>query len=251
MKTVYRKCLSLQHIEIKSGSSMDIKNKNRPDLVNNISLIERHHSDDMLSESEDTIFFPIRSNTNQQSFMTQKLYSEFHVKTKQHSKSQSSIQHLLNLASPQRSSDNKGKSRAGDKKRSEIILSFEDLQSLNREEELGEGSERNQLSFLDDLPYSSVRDSIIIQESEPRTPSESIYAEICSDSPAGSPSAAPQKQPVFPSQPSARPEKRFTSIRINVPSSDTCQMVSHNPAGSRCASVVASPVEDNIYNTIK
>lgn len=248
-----QKCLSLQHIEMKTGSSMDIKNKDKPDLVNNIGLLERGHSDDMLSESEDTIFFPIRSSGIQQSFITQKLYSEFHVKTKQHSKSQSSIQHLLNLASPQRSNDGKNKTKANDKKRSEIVLSFEDLQCLNREEDFVEDFRRTQLSNLDDLPYSSVRDSIVNQESEPRTPSESIYAEICSESPAGTPPVSPQRQPpVFPAQAPARPEKRFTSIRINVPSSDTCQMVSHNPAGSRCASVVASPVvEDNIYNTIK
>lgn len=231
-----QKCLSLQHIEIKTDSGMDIRNKDKPDLVNNISLSER---EEVLSESEDTIFFPIRSSATQQSFMTHKLYSEFHVKTKQHSKSQSSIQHLFNLASPQKLQDGKNKSK--DKKRSEIVLSFEDLQSLNREEDLAEGSssQRNQLSILDDLPYSSVRDSIVFQESEPRTPvSESIYAEICAETP---PTFATSVAP-------PRPEKRFTSIRINVPSNDA---VSHNPAGSRCSAAVASPVEDNIYNTIK
>ncbi|XP_058819228.1 uncharacterized protein LOC131682066 [Topomyia yanbarensis] len=242
-----QKCLSLQHIELKSGSNMDIRNKDKPDLVNNINLTEKDHSDEIMSESEDTLFFPIRSSAKQQSFMTQKLYSEFHVKTKQHSKSQSSLQHLLNLASPQRLSEAKCKLKANDKKRSEIVLSFEDLQSLTREEELAESSQRTQLSLLDDLPYSSVRDSIILQESEPRTPSESIYAEICSDSPPGSTTQSQQNHPIF----SSLSEKRFTSIRINVPSSDTCQLVSHNPAGSRCATVAAGPVEDNIYNTIK
>ncbi|XP_058446582.1 uncharacterized protein LOC131427427 isoform X2 [Malaya genurostris] len=239
-----QKCLSLQHIVLKSGNSMDIRNKDKPDLVNNINLIEKDNSDEVMSESEDTLFFPIRSNAKQQSFMTQKLYSEFHVKTKQHSKSQSSIQHLLNLASPQRLNEAKCKLKASDKKRAEIVLSFEDLQSLNREEELIEGSLRTQLSILDDLPYSSVRDSIILQESEPRTPSESIYAEICSESAVGSSSQSQQTPPT-------QSEKRFTSIRINVPSSDSCQVLSHNPSGSRCASVVACPVEDNIYNTIK
>ncbi|XP_055540190.1 uncharacterized protein LOC129726936 [Wyeomyia smithii] len=255
-----QKCLSLQHIELKSGSCMDVRNKTKPDLVNNINLIEQNQSEEVMSESEDTLFFPIRS-ANQQSFMTQKLYSEFHVKTKQHSKSQSSIQHLLNLASPQRSQDGKNKLKLCDKKRSEIVLSFEDLQSLTRDEELSnDGLLRTQLNILDDLPYSSVRDSIVFQEAELRTPSESIYAEICSESPPGSANAhQQQKAPVFqtttalvqPPTPPAKPEKRFTSIRINVPSSDTCQAVSLNPAGSRCASVIACPVEDNIYNTIK
>lgn len=247
-----QKCLSLQHIDLKgASSSMDIRNKEKPDLVNHLNMIERDHSEEILSDSEDTIFFPIRSSTNQQSFMTEKLYSEFHVKTKQHSKSHSSIQHLLNLASPQRLSDSKNKSKGHDKKRSEIILSFEDLRSLNRDEELADSSHRTQWSILDDLPYSNVRDSILIQEPERRTSSEGIYAEICTDSPGESPSVSPQKQPVFPAQPPPRPEKRFTSIRINVPSSDSCQIVSHNPAGNRCASNVASPVDDNIYNTIK
>ncbi|XP_055600002.1 uncharacterized protein LOC129749140 [Uranotaenia lowii] len=266
-----QKCVSLQHIEIQNRANMDIKNKDKPDLVNNIRLGDQGQSEEILSESEDTIFFPIRSSAHQQSFMTQKLYSEFHVKTKQHSKSQSSIQHLLNLANPQRLSEVKSKSKL-DKKRSEIVLSFEDLQSLHRDEELEEGINRTQLNILDDLPYSSVRDSLIAQESEPRTPSESIYAEICADSPSTA-SPRQQKEPIFPppvqtstiagttnhtgahqQSPPPRPEKRFTTIRINVPSSDSCSQqasVSHNPAGSRCATTVGSPVEDNIYNTIK
>ncbi|XP_062545798.1 uncharacterized protein LOC134212185 [Armigeres subalbatus] len=247
-----QKCLSLQHIDLKgANSSVDIRNSEKPDLVNHLSMIEKNHSEEALSDSEDTIFFPIRSTANQQSFMTEKLYSEFHVKTKQHSKSHSSIQHLLNLASPQRMSDSKNKFKALDKKRSEIILSFEDLQSLNKDEELADSSHRTQWSILDDLPYSNVRDSIIIQETERRTSSEGIYAEICPDSPVESPSISPPTQPLFSAQPPPRPEKRFTSIRINVPSSDSCQIVSHNPAGNRCASNVASPVDDNIYNTIK
>lgn len=246
-----QKCLSLQHIDLKAGSSMHARNKEVPDLVHNLNMIEKDSSEKVHSDSEDTLFFPIRTSAQQQSFMTEKLYSEFHVKTKQHSKSQSSIQHLLNLASPQRMNDSKNKLKINDKKRSEIILSLEDLHSLNRQEELAESSRRTQWSILDDLPYSNVRDSIVLQEPETRTPSEGIYAEICSDSPMASPEISPLKQPVFPTPAPPRPEKRFTSIRINVPSSDACHMVSHNPAGSRCASGVASPVEDNIYNTIK
>uniref|UniRef100_A0A182SVU2 CABIT domain-containing protein n=1 Tax=Anopheles maculatus TaxID=74869 RepID=A0A182SVU2_9DIPT len=303
------KCLSLQHIEQKS----------KPDLVppghhgsGGDETIRNDDTDDNASEltaSElgDTIFFPLRHSTNQQSFMTQKLYSEFHVKTKQYSKSSSSIQQLLHLAgtsgnrasvelpgSKKSALKNRFRNSATSSSHNEVVLSFEDLRYMNRVcDEGGEGKEEkrptktvslrdpqpqpaavSERTILDDLPYSSVRDSIVLQAGDSdqddgsSVPAESIYAEICTE--ATSVVVASSNNP--PPQP--KPEKRFVSIRINVPPCDNVAAagsVCLNPAGattttttttnngntsnsstsSRCSSAVSSPLEDNIYNTIK
>uniref|UniRef100_A0A182K4U7 CABIT domain-containing protein n=1 Tax=Anopheles christyi TaxID=43041 RepID=A0A182K4U7_9DIPT len=329
------KCLSLQHIEQKS----------KPDLVpphHRVSSGEdatgrndnHHHHDDeddddaserTASELGDTMFFPMRHSTNQQSFMTQKLYNEFHVKTKQYSKSSSSIQQLLHLAgNGHRSSGNnielsggkksalKNRFRSSTTNHDEVVLSFEDLRYMNsvcdeteetvlkekritsKAVSLREPSTTvSERTILDDLPYSSVRDSIVLQagdsdQSSSSVPAESIYAEICTEHPrvdaTGSGSRSPSPTPPTPKpkttvqlqQQQQQPEKRFVSIRINVPPCDsvaTASSVSLNPAGasnitttnttnsissscnsntsSRCSSAVSSPLEDNIYNTIK
>ncbi|XP_035916171.1 uncharacterized protein LOC118513918 isoform X1 [Anopheles stephensi] len=308
------KCLSLQHIEQKS----------KPDLVppghhgsGGDETIRNADDDDddqaselTASELGDTIFFPLRHSTNQQSFMTQKLYSEFHVKTKQYSKSSSSIQQLLHLAGNggggNRSSELPASKKSALKNRfrnsaaashDEVVLSFEDLRYMNRvcDDEVGEVKEEkrptktvslreplpsqpavSQRTILDDLPYSSVRDSIVLQTGDSdrddasSVPAESIYAEICTEA-----TAVPAVSASVPA-PAAKPEKRFVSIRINVPPCDSVAgagSVCLNPAGtsttttnhtntsngsscnsntsSRCSSAVSSPIEDNIYNTIK
>uniref|UniRef100_A0A6E8VTF1 Uncharacterized protein n=1 Tax=Anopheles coluzzii TaxID=1518534 RepID=A0A6E8VTF1_ANOCL len=339
------KCLSLQHIEQKC----------KPDLVPPHHASGGAHEDEdddatselTASELGDTIFFPLRHSTNQQSFMTQKLYNEFHVKTKQYSKSSSSIQQLLHLASNghRSQSSNQGDHHlmmlsGGGKKSAlksrfrnsannhdEVVLSFEDLRYINSvcDEEAQEaaGKEKRRTTttpkavtlreptsgtvaertLLDDLPYSSVRDSIVLQagdsdQDSSSVPAESIYAEICTEhpgvgasdggnSPSPTPPAPPKpkktvQQQQQQQQVQPRPEKRFVSIRINVPPCDSVAAagsVSLNPAGasninnttttttintsnssssscnsntsSRCSSAVSSPMEDNIYNTIK
>uniref|UniRef100_A0A182PJQ7 CABIT domain-containing protein n=1 Tax=Anopheles epiroticus TaxID=199890 RepID=A0A182PJQ7_9DIPT len=320
------KCLSLQHIEQKS----------KPDLVpphhrvssGDDTIGRTDEDDDGASELGDTIFFPLRHSTNQQSFMTQKLYNEFHVKTKQYSKSSSSIQQLLHLAgNGHRSSGSNNldpSGPTGDKKSAlknrfrtsahgnnhhdEVVLSFEDLRYMNSVCDESEQEVRGrpaaakekrttdkkavslreptvaERTILDDLPYSSVRDSIVLpaadsDQDNTSVPAESIYAEICTEQPAvvvggGSPSPTPPPAPkpkttFLPAV--QQTEKRFVSIRINVPPCDsvaTVGAVSLNPAGatitgctsssscnsntsSRCSSAVSSPIEDNIYNTIK
>uniref|UniRef100_A0A182W7N3 CABIT domain-containing protein n=1 Tax=Anopheles minimus TaxID=112268 RepID=A0A182W7N3_9DIPT len=304
------KCLSLQHIEQKSKPDLV-----PPPTVRTIDDDDDNASELTASELGDTIFFPLRHSTNQQSFMTQKLYSEFHVKTKQYSKSSSSIQQLLHLAgNANRSSSNelaggkksalKNRFRNGSSNHdrgSEVVLSFEDLRYMNsvcdeadertvneprskdkrpktvslREPSPAAATER---TILDDLPYSSVRDSIVMQggdtcselDSISALPAESIYAEICTEQ-TGMASGDSSPTPPLPQKPKHQQEKRFVSIRINVPPCDSVAAgsVSLNPAGantatcsssstasssntsSRCSSAVSSPIEDNIYNTIK
>ncbi|KFB46196.1 hypothetical protein ZHAS_00014199 [Anopheles sinensis] len=319
---IREKCLSLQHIEQKSSAG----GKNKPDLVppHHVSGSLRGDDDqeqeDQTTSSElgDTLFFPLRHSSNQQSFMTQKLYSEFHVKTKQYSKSSSSIQQLLHLASNgprpnppkgNRSSTGMPSAKGARAANGEVILSFEDLRYMHgmmddTEEDEDRGRNvarekrtkvvslqepvpfRTERNILDDLPYSSVRDSILLQDGpEPGgLPTEGIYAEICAaDSPTAlgpntttttttdNSRSSSRTSPVPPPPPNhhpvtiVRPEKRFVSIRINVPPCDSAAgsgSVSLNPAGggnpataststSRCSSAVSSPIEDNIYNTIK
>ncbi|EAA12152.5 AGAP007774-PA, partial [Anopheles gambiae str. PEST] len=173
------KCLSLQHIEQKC----------KPDLV------PPHHAELTASELGDTIFFPLRHSTNQQSFMTQKLYNEFHVKTKQYSKSSSSIQQLLHLASNGHRSQS---SNQGDHHLMMFVCDEEAQEAAGKEKRRttttpkavtlreptsGTVAER---TLLDDLPYSSVRDSIVLQagdsdQDSSSVPAESIYAEICTE----------------------------------------------------------------------
>ncbi|XP_049538030.1 uncharacterized protein LOC125952550 isoform X1 [Anopheles darlingi] len=361
-----QKSRSLQHIEhqqqLQQHMARGQKGRNRPDLVTNLSgsvdgdTINTFDPDDAdrLSELEgDTLIFPLRHSSHQQSFMTQKLYNEFHVKTKQHSKSSSSIQQLLHLASGGHGGQGKALSKqraSGRQQRSngnEVILSFDDLRYMNSEEaeeahqerpvrnSVNDASRRmrqaeNRMSaplpappkvLEDDLPYSSVRDSIMIHDGPQvaddgeSVPTESIYAEICADhgptmvsgsirgeghsSPTATTSSGcstgstgsssnssnsngnrmvssltGNQHTVTISTGGALPlrssEKRFVSIRINVPPCDSIDAgpVSLNPAGgatvtvrggtsssssnsSRCSSTVSSPIEDNIYNTIK
>ncbi|XP_050100634.1 uncharacterized protein LOC126581189 [Anopheles aquasalis] len=354
-----QKSRSLQHIEHQQQQQQHMargqKGRNRPDLVTNLSgsvdgdTIHTFDPDDAdrLSELEgDTLIFPLRHSSHQQSFMTQKLYNEFHVKTKQHSKSSSSIQQLLHLASGGGGGGASGKV-LGSKQRAsgrqqqqqqqrhcnEVILSFDDLRYMNSEEAeeqerrsvhrngAGDASRRmrqaeNRMSaplpappkvLEDDLPYSSVRDSIMIHDDPQQAdddgesvPTESIYAEICADhgptttsptattssgcSTGSTGSSSSNGNRMAPSLATSNQhtvtistggvvrssEKRFVSIRINVPPCDAGP-VSLNPAGgatvtvrggssgnssssnnsSRCSSTVSSPIEDNIYNTIK
>uniref|UniRef100_A0A182Q5C5 Uncharacterized protein n=1 Tax=Anopheles farauti TaxID=69004 RepID=A0A182Q5C5_9DIPT len=301
------KCLSLQHIEQKSKPDLVPADKGR-DGEDGDGDDDDQCSERTASELGDTIFFPLRHSTNQQSFMTQKLYSEFHVKTKQYSKSSSSIQQLLHLQpAGGKKSALKNRFRSGGgannhDRTNEVVLSFEDLRYMNNacgdDDGVDDDGEAVQMrpqakerrpakvvslreppptaerTILDDLPYSSVRDSIVLQpdsDADSSTvPAESIYAEICTDLPATSVPALPPKaaKPTIV-QPQQLPEKRFVSIRINVPPCDsvaTGPVVSLNPAGasntvsggstssntsSRCSSAVSSPIEDNIYNTIK
>uniref|UniRef100_A0A182F1C2 CABIT domain-containing protein n=1 Tax=Anopheles albimanus TaxID=7167 RepID=A0A182F1C2_ANOAL len=361
-----QKSRSLQHIEHQQQQHQHMtrgqQGRNRPDLVTNLSgsvdgdTIHTFDPDDAdrLSELEgDTLIFPLRHASHQQSFMTQKLYNEFHVKTKQHSKSSSSIQQLLHLASgggPGKALSAKQRASGRQQRNgTEVILSFDDLRYMNSEEAEEAQQERpvrnssndagrrmrqaeNRMSaplpappkvLEDDLPYSSVRDSIMVHD-DPQladdgesVPTESIYAEICADhgttmvsgstggeghsSPTATtssgcstgstgsssssssngnrmaPSIKGNQHTVTISTGGAGPlrstEKRFVSIRINVPPCDSIDAgpVSLNPAGggatvtvrggsssncssnssSRCSSTVSSPIEDNIYNTIK
>ncbi|XP_039949037.1 uncharacterized protein LOC120767249 [Bactrocera tryoni] len=210
------KSMSLQDIELISGGAAARK----PDLLPNTDTISEAGTD--LEDLENQDLMP-------QSFITEKLYNEFHVKTRQYSKSSSSLHQLLNFSLPQKMQlhDNKrslaqlkhngnngilaAKPTLGDKRLDFNIgepvtgrRAAGGLSLLAGNGGLGHSSNHTALaspltptSLIDDLPYSSVRDSLVLSsdESASENPAgnicqalnmidynkENIYAEICHD----------------------------------------------------------------------
>lgn len=144
-----QKSFSLQDLEYKANT--------HPDILNTSN---ENHSHILLKNK---------------TFISDKLFNEFHVKTKQNSKSSSSIHQLLHLGKSPRPEANK---KCEERYPFEIHFERKDFPMFEPNERQDDCS----LTVLDDLPYSSVRDSIIMQDQErsgtPKTPSENIYAEI-------------------------------------------------------------------------
>ncbi|XP_075149121.1 imaginal disc development protein B4 [Haematobia irritans] len=208
---VLQKSMSLQDIELIGRQSR------KPDLL------PTHHTTDTISESGTDIEDLENREPLQTSFITEKLYNEFHVKTKQYSKSSSSLHQLLNFSLPQKLHIGENKkslaqlknqmgSKAGDKRLDfnvgEPITGRRAAGGLSL---LGHNSNSQNTSMMlplsptsfieDDLPYSSVRDSLILSSDEGSPPDiqadtmghtlnfldytkENIYAEICHEASA-------------------------------------------------------------------
>ncbi|XP_037825387.1 uncharacterized protein LOC119613446 [Lucilia sericata] len=215
---ILQKSMSLQDIDV-IGRQL-----RKPDLL------ASHHTTDTISEAGTDIEDVENREPLQTSFITEKLYNEFHVKTKQYSKSSSSLHQLLNFSLPQ-------KMQIGENKRSLAQLknqtnqnhsnsnnrSFDKRLEFNIGEPvtgrraagglslLGHHSQSQNTSLMspltpsslieDDLPYSSVRDSLILSSDEGSPPDvpagtirqalhlldytkENIYAEICHEASA-------------------------------------------------------------------
>lgn len=222
-----KKCISLQDFDTKmrAASSLSLipptppRNKDdKPDLVKiepkKYDEIEIHNENDSELES-------MTSFNNQQSFITKKLYSEFHVKTKHHSKSSSSLHQLLHFAVPQKMNISETKKKP-------------QLTTPHKQQFISLPIESTMVTEIidDDLPYSNVRDSLLIQEPEKnRRDSENIYSEICSEN------INFNHQSDFanstPSSSSVQQQSQG-SIRISISSNN--QFIGF---------------DDNIYNTIK
>lgn len=213
-----QKCFSLQNIEMNTNS-IDIQ---QPDLVAKHHHQRRdHRNDDDNIEKDETFASQVHSSndsalnnigmsnqTKQSSFITEKLFNEFYVKTKQYSKSSSSLHQLLHFSIPQKMNIRETKRRLEKVDDDGVFDNVQHGSALmhldlppppsteppeNDEEHADEfsrnlvkaaGDARDDLSIItDDLPYCSVRDSIFMNHNdhdEPRqTPTESIYAEIC------------------------------------------------------------------------
>lgn len=208
-----QKCFSLQNIDL--NNSMEI-NMMPPDLVvqkrdfkrnatdddkieKDVTYVSTHHSsnDSALNGSD-------QSQPRQQSFITEKLFNEFYVKTKQYSKSSSSLHQLLHFSVPQKMNIRETKRRLekveDDDRRQENEEGHSALMHLqlppppSTEPSSSDIDQANELAngddvsiITDDLPYCSVRDSIFQPNNDPsaprETPTESIYAEICATTP--------------------------------------------------------------------
>jgi hypothetical protein len=205
-----QKCFSLQNIELNNTMDMPMQ---PPDLVR-----MNHHRIRKIKNDEDKIEKDLTFNShgassndstlnsidelknpNQQSFITEKLFNEFYVKTKQYSKSSSSLHQLLHFSVPQKmnirelrklneEAENKEKSLEQRKIPSALLQLqippppvddlFDDSIEPSNDDDIDDDS-----IITDELPYCSVRDSIVHQERdehiELQTPTENIYAEIC------------------------------------------------------------------------
>lgn len=206
-----QKCFSLQNIEL--NNSMDIGMRPPDLMVKHAKRDSRNATDDdkiekdvtysnQFHSSNDSALNSSDSHPRQQSFITEKLFNEFYVKTKQYSKSSSSLHQLLHFSVPQKMNIRETKKRLEKVEDDVSRQSDEDEQSALMHLQLppppsteppSENEGQNDLApgddisiITDDLPYCSVRDSIFLhhESSAPReTPTESIYAEICATTP--------------------------------------------------------------------
>lgn len=240
-----QKSMSLQDMDTRCEYS------NKPDLVR----VEFHqgnndHDQAAVIDDEELADASIVVLSNQQSFITEKLFNEFHVKTKQHSKSSSQLHHLLHFAVPQKMNVNETTRKKDEihgaisANQSNVISEIEIAEQYPMM--MGQSS-----SYDDDLPYSSVRDSLVMDDSlasggatesacqmetyhntvqnEMNDPQrhENIYSEICSDA----------INPLV----SNRRCSRNSAIRISVKASTSAIGV-----GRRSNAHLG----DNIYNTL-
>lgn len=210
-----QKCFSLQNIEL--NNSMDIVIQ-QPDLVVKQKKDNRNATDDDKIERDMTYSSQMHSSNDsainslggeskcprQQSFITEKLFNEFYVKTKQYSKSSSSLHQLLHFSVPQKMNirETKRKQQQNEEHARKLQEEQEEMKITSALlllqlpppppiEEISSDSEVNNTMnevpdddsiMTDDLPYCSVRDSIVTHHDEHlnlKTPTENIYAEIC------------------------------------------------------------------------
>lgn len=247
-----QKSLSVQEFD-SHNSAQSVQ----PDLVNIDYILHGRHTADnaanQLTEmdecddetEENDAEKNVMSFVNQKSFITEKLCSEFHVKTKNHSKSSSNLQQLLHFSVPQKMNVNETrKQNADNSDPMEQPIKTIDFSMLG-------GSST---SFDDDLPYSSVRDSLVFQPTASTSDdhdihpvtnnvnascAENIYAEIFAESLTNG-NGHSVGTPVNGGR---------DTIRISISSSTNSFDVV--PSTLRQISTDSSSNSDNIYNTLK
>ncbi|CAD7086262.1 unnamed protein product [Hermetia illucens] len=164
-RTQIQKSLSLQEVDFVE----------KPDLVPE-NYSERNGADSQLelNDDRDTIDTDLtQSHTHQQqSFISEKMYSEFHVKTRQYSKSSSSLHQLLHFAVPSRMNIVETKKHQLLAKSGSSKDPFKDRAESNNKkldfilnEKVDDANLRSSTTIIDDLPYSSVRDSLLPDDS--------------------------------------------------------------------------------------
>ncbi|KAH8274099.1 hypothetical protein KR044_010381, partial [Drosophila immigrans] len=213
LDTLLQKSMSLQDIELLNG-----QRQQRPDLLS----AHNAGNADAISEAGTELEDVENQTPPPQSFITEKLYNEFHVKTRQYSKSSSSLHQLRHFSLPQ-----KMQLHETERERRSLAQFKAEQQQLAKEPITGRRAAGG-VSLLgglvalspaallspsslveDDLPYSNVRDSLVLSsmDSAPQAsaapqatvPSiavdytkENIYAEICASHTCDSFSGATQ-----------------------------------------------------------
>ncbi|XP_023163987.2 uncharacterized protein LOC111594769 isoform X2 [Drosophila hydei] len=209
LDTLLQKSMSLQDIELLNGQ----REQHRPDLLS-------AHTD-AISEAGNELEDVENQTPPPQSFITEKLYNEFHVKTRQYSKSSGSLHQLRHFSLPQKMQLHESEPE----KRNQTQFRAQQQLQLGKEPITGRRAAGG-VSLLgglvalspaplvsptslveDDLPYSSVRDSLVMssldsseqqRDSAPIMPAaldyakENIYAEICASHTCDSFSGATQ-----------------------------------------------------------
>ncbi|XP_060666807.1 uncharacterized protein LOC132798833 [Drosophila nasuta] len=200
LDTLLQKSMSLQDIELLNG-----QRQQRPDLL---SAHNAAGNADAISEAGTELEDVENQTPPPQSFITEKLYNEFHVKTRQYSKSSSSLHQLRHFSLPQ-----KMQLHETERERRSLAQFKAEQQQLAKEPITGRRAAGG-VSLLgglvalspaallsptslveDDLPYSNVRDSLVLSSlgSVPASAApqatvapiavdytkENIYAEIC------------------------------------------------------------------------
>lgn len=197
---------------------------------------------------------------NQKSFITEKLCTEFHVKTKNHSKSSSNLQQLLRFSVPQKMNVNENR-----KNSIETNVLNKPMKQIDCSTEIPT------TSIDDDLPYSSVRDSLVYQpaidddaiamNNNNNSTSENIYAEICPENGATGVSSNRHRGTTVSTLISTTSSNGSggaarSAIRISVGSTNsfdgnaTGTSTGAGPSSLRHTST-SSSISDNIYNTLK
>lgn len=200
LDTLLQKSMSLQDIELLNGQ------RQPPDLLSAHNAAAGRGDSDTISEED------VENQTPPpQSFITEKLYNEFHVKTRQYSKSSSSLHQLRHFSLPQKlqlhETEREKRSLAQFKaQQQQLMLGKEPITGrraaggvslLGGLVALSPAALLSPSSLVeDDLPYSNVRDSLVMSSlgSAPDEsaksgehnlvpiadyPKENIYAEIC------------------------------------------------------------------------
>lgn len=195
----------------KSSSYLEKRQRIQPDLIPEKAIV-KSESYNQIQSCEEINMFGVGSiyndsdfeiNCKQHSFITEKLCSEFHVKTKRVlSKSTSNLLHPKKLTEKKEGSNSHSmptktersdadkvnfrkkiaKPRAptpNSENDDDIIEDKEDLQSRVRRSI--SAIQKRKLPVIEDLPYGQVADAVEIEEEkiESDASSDNIYAEIC------------------------------------------------------------------------
>lgn len=227
----------------------------KPDLVNIEFALENGgivNIDNTMDEAHSTEDDGNMMNfVNQKSFITEKLCTEFHVKTKNQSKSSSNLQQLLHFSVPQKMNVNEKR-----KNSNETNLLDKPMKQIDFSTQIPT------TSIDDDLPYSSVRDSLVYQpaidddaiamNNNNNSASENIYAEICPENGTTGISSNRHRGTTVSTLISSNSSDGCggaarSAIRISVGS---VTGASAGPSSLRHTST-SSSISDNIYNTLK